>query len=57
MKNSRKKNLWYNPKDREARAAVWEGGEALGMNIERLAQSEEGRSLLATYCRVYTTVR
>lgn len=54
MKKVGKKALWFNPREKAGRTIFQEGGEAVGMQIERMVQSEEGRALLASYCRMYT---
>lgn len=57
MKKTKRTGLWYNPKAKAARTVMLEGGEMSCLDIEHLAQSEEGRSLLASYCRVYSSAR
>lgn len=57
MKKTKRTGLWYNPKAKTTRTAMLEGGEISCLDIEHLAQSEEGRSLLASYCRVYSSNR
>lgn len=57
MKSRRKKQLWYNPAEKAYQEALLEGGEALGMKIEHLTETAEGRSLLASYSRFYATFR
>ncbi len=57
MKHTRKDHLWYNQALKKTRAIMSEGGGISGMDIERLAESQEGRSLLESYCRFYSTMR
>ena len=57
MKHTRKDHLWYNQALKKTRAIMSEGGGISGMDIERLAESQEGRSLLESYCRFYSTIR
>lgn len=54
---SRNNKIWYNPSEKAYQEALLEGGEALGMKIEHLTETPEGRSLLASYNRFYSTFR
>lgn len=52
-----KNTLWYNPAAKSLHSTMQEGGDAAGMEIERLLQSQQGRSLLESYCRLYSSKR
>lgn len=56
MKRTRKDHLWYNSALKTTRAPLG-GGGIPGLDAGRLAESQEGRSLLESYCRFYSTAR
>ncbi len=53
MKRTRKDHLWYNPAPKKSRTLLDESCLP-GRDAGRLAESQEGRSLLESYCRFYT---
>jgi len=55
MKNLKKEKLWYNPSHPKNNSLLQLSSETAGMDLDHLTAFQEGRSLLASYCRFYSS--
>lgn len=55
MKNLKKEKLWYNPSHPKNNSLLQLSSETAGMELDHLTAFQEGRSLLASYCRFYSS--